>query len=129
MRRASAFTARDNALVIVSLNLGLRFVLELAAVIALGWWGFHAAGGAAAWLLGIGSPVLLILVWALFIAPRAVYPRPAAVRLIVGTVLLEIAVGSLAMVGQAIVAIVLAVVVALNAAALAVTGAADGARR
>jgi hypothetical protein len=53
-------------------NLALAFFLELAALIALGNWGFQA--GAETFtkiLLGVGMPLAAIVIWALFGAPRS----------------------------------------------------------
>jgi hypothetical protein len=61
--------------------LGLRFLLEVAAVIAFAYWGFTTGEGAAAWLLGLGAPLAAIVVWGLFVAPRAVVSLPEGVRL------------------------------------------------
>ncbi len=50
----------------------LLFVLELCAVAGLAWWGFTV--DSASWmrvLLGLVTPAIAILLWALFAAPRA----------------------------------------------------------
>jgi len=57
-------------------NDGLRFVLELYALVALAYWGFHTADGGVQWLLGVGAP--LATVWGLFISPKA--PRRIRTR-------------------------------------------------
>ncbi len=50
----------------------LAFVLELASVAALAWWGFVVGHGALARvLLGFGAPAAFVLVWARWLAPRA----------------------------------------------------------
>ncbi len=108
-----------------TLNLALRFVLELAGIVALAWWGFHAMEGPAAGLLGIGAPVALIVVWSLFVAPRARYPQAAPVRLVAGTATLEATAAALALAGATTAAITLAALVGINAVALALTGAAS----
>mgnify|MGYP002622619668 CR=1 FL=1 len=54
------------------INLGLRFVLELCMLVALGYWGFQLDQG---WLLrivaGLGAPLLAAAVWGLLVAPKA----------------------------------------------------------
>lgn len=57
-------------------NLLLRFLLELSALAALGYWGFHVAGGIAGILLCIGAPLLFAASWGLFAAHKG--PRHAA---------------------------------------------------
>ena len=50
------------------INLGIRFLLELAALASLGLWGWHS-GGSETWLqyiLAIGIPVLAALIWGVF---------------------------------------------------------------
>ena len=48
------------------LNLGLRFVLELCMLVALGIWGFSENV-----VLGIAAPLAAAVVWGLWIAPKA----------------------------------------------------------
>lgn len=44
---------------VIAVNLGVRFLLELCELAALGYWGFQAGGGALVRIgLGIGAPVL-----------------------------------------------------------------------
>jgi hypothetical protein len=68
-------------------NLVLRFLLELSALAATCYWGFAAASGLTQWVLGLGAPALVILVWWLFVSPKAriELPRPArfAIELLV----------------------------------------------
>lgn len=62
-------------------NLGLRFVLEIGALVALAWWGFHVGDSTVADLvLGLGLPLLAVVVWGLFVAPRARFSVPLKVR-------------------------------------------------
>jgi hypothetical protein len=68
-------------------NDGLRFVLELAALTALGYWGFAEHDGVLQWLLGLGAPLLAAVIWGAFVAPKASRPTVDPARL-----LLELAV-------------------------------------
>ena len=53
-------------------NLGIRFILELCALYALGYWGFSYGKGTLLKLaLGIGSPLVLAVVWGAFGSPNA----------------------------------------------------------
>ncbi len=66
------------------LNLGLRFLLELVALVALAWWGFHTGDSTAADLiLGLGLPVLAAVIWGLFVAPKARYPVALKLRAVI----------------------------------------------
>lgn len=55
-----------------NLNLGLRFILELCLLVALGTWGFGLEKSWTARLaIGLGLPLLAATLWGLFVAPRA----------------------------------------------------------
>lgn len=61
--------------VLKALNLLVRFLLELCMLAAVGYWGFKAGSGwAMKIILGIGLPILIAVLWGLFIAPKAIYP-------------------------------------------------------
>jgi hypothetical protein len=48
------------------------FLVELAALFAYGYWGFHIDRG---WILrivlGIGTPMMVAVIWGMFVAPKA----------------------------------------------------------
>ena len=55
-----------------SLNLALRFLLELGALAALAYWGWHTGNTTATQLiLAVGTPLLAATIWGRFIAPKA----------------------------------------------------------
>jgi hypothetical protein len=63
-----------------TLNLALRFFLELAALAALGWFGVHVGDTTLAKVaLGGGLPLAAAVVWGLFVAPKATFDVPAGV--------------------------------------------------
>ena len=62
-------------------NLGLRFLLELAAVVAVAYWGYEAGEGAARWFLAVAAPAVVIVLWGAFVAPKRLIDLPAPVRL------------------------------------------------
>ncbi len=47
-------------------NLGLRFLLELAAIAALAYWGWGVS-----WVVAIAAPAVWIALWATFGSPKA----------------------------------------------------------
>jgi hypothetical protein len=103
-------------------NLGLRFLLELCALIAFGYWGYHVdAGQAVKVALAIGLPLLGALVWGLGASPKAPLVAGPS-RWITQTVVFVAAVLALAAAGQTTLAVVFAVVIALNAALLRMAG-------
>ncbi len=95
-------------------NLALRFLLELVAIVAVGYWGYQAASGPMRLVLAIGAPIVLIALWALVIAPGANNPIPQNVRVLLGSAVLLGAAGLLFVAGQPTAAIVLAILVVLN---------------
>jgi hypothetical protein len=74
-----------------AINLAARFVLELAALAALGLWAWHAGGPVPGLLLPIAAATL----WGLFAAPKATIAAPDAVR--VGTQVLVLGGAALAL--------------------------------
>ena len=59
-------------------NLLLRFLLELAALAALGWYGARTGDSTAAKVaLGAGLPLVAAVLWGLFAAPRSTFDVPA----------------------------------------------------
>ena len=100
-----------------AINLGLAFLLEVAALAALCWWGFHLSGPT--WLnvlLGLGAPVVAAIVWGLFAAPRARFKLSMASTLLVKAAVFGCATAALIGSGQAVLGIVFAVVVVANTA-------------
>jgi hypothetical protein len=71
------------------LNAAVRFLLELCMLTAVGYWGFKTQSS---WLMkilfGIGLPILIAVLWGMFIAPKAVYPLKGASYLTLELVLL-----------------------------------------
>jgi hypothetical protein len=65
-------------------NLGVRFLLEMGALAAFGYWGATLrASGALRGTLAIVIPLAVALLWGLFISPKARYStgRPGQVGL------------------------------------------------
>jgi hypothetical protein len=49
-----------------SFILTIRFLSEIAALVAVGWWGYHVHLA-----LAFALPLIVAVVWGLFVAPRA----------------------------------------------------------
>ena len=71
------------------LNLAVRFLLELAALLVMGYWGWTQHDGLWRWLLTIGLPVVAAVIWGTFAVPNdpsrsgnAPIPTPGTIRLI-----------------------------------------------
>jgi hypothetical protein len=75
--------------IVKSINLLVRFLVELCALAALGYWGFHSGKGIFLKLLcGIGAPLLAAIIWGTFIAPRASVEVPDWLHLLLEIVVL-----------------------------------------
>jgi hypothetical protein len=63
---------KTSKIVAQGINAPLAFLLELAMLAAYGYWGFHVGHAFALQLaLGIGVPVVIVVIWAKWLAPRA----------------------------------------------------------
>jgi hypothetical protein len=101
---------------IKGLNLALRFILELCALVALGYWGFTTGSGALAKIaLGIGTLLVAAVVWGVFVAPRAPVELPGVVVLLLQVLAFRSAAAGLVATGHRTLALVFAVVVVINA--------------
>ncbi len=105
------------------LNQGLRFLLELCVFAAWAAWGAQLGqGGVARIALGFMAALLVIVVWALCVAPRARVTPPLPAWILIQLAIFAIAVTGLAAAGHALLALVLALLLALNSAALFLLG-------
>ena len=72
-----------------ALNLGARFfVVELGGLAAAAYWGWEATSGPGRWYLAVAAPAAFIVVWGLFISPRARFLVSKQVALAIELVLL-----------------------------------------
>jgi Protein of unknown function (DUF2568) len=102
--------------IITSGNLALRFLLELCALVALGYWGFRTGSGLFAKIgLGIGVPLLTIVIWGAFIAPNAAVHVPEPLPFLLGLLILVLAAVALAAAGLPGLAVVFGGIVVINA--------------
>jgi hypothetical protein len=99
-------------------NLVLKFLLEIAAVVSLAYWGAHLGTGAVPVIAAVAAPLLMVLVWAVYAAPRSERRLPMRWRIPLELGIFALAAVALAAAGQPLLAIVLAVIVVVNAALL-----------
>ena len=105
------------------INLTGRFLLELAAIGAVAIWGYQAVGPLPIRIgLAIGAAAGFIAFWSLVVAPRADNAIPADVRVLIGSVVLLLAAGAMAMAGQPTLGLLFAAAVILNTVLLFVLG-------
>ena len=97
-------------------NFTLAFLLELCALVALGYWGVSVGGGLVTkTALGLGAPLFAAVLWGLLAAPRAPVSVPL-VGLGVKFIVFGSAVLALYATGHRTLAIVFAVIVVANGA-------------
>ena len=84
------------------INLALRFLLEIAALISLGYWGWSQHLGVLRPILGIGLPIVAGVVWGVFRMPgdrsasgEAPVPVPGLIRLALELAIFALAVWAL----------------------------------
>jgi hypothetical protein len=82
-------------------NLALRFALELAALAAVGWWGWDAGGP----LLGLAAVGAVVVVWGAFVAPKRRFDLAGPIRLAIELVVWLAAGAALYGVGQTALAV------------------------
>lgn len=100
------------------INLAVRFLLELAALASLAYWGWTQADGGWRYLLAIGLPLLAAVLWGTLAVPGdpsrsggAPVPVPGYVRLILELGLFAFATWALYGAGQATLSLILAGIV------------------
>jgi hypothetical protein len=102
-----------------AVNLAVRFLLELATLAALAYWGFHTGTSLPVdLLLGVGAPLAAAAVWGMFAAPRSDRRLSGAALTAVQLTVLGAGAVALAAAGQTLLAVAFAAVIVVNAALL-----------
>ena len=98
-----------------SLNLALRFLLELAALVAIGYWGSSQHSSIWRFVLGLGLPIVAAVAWATFAVAgdrsrsgKAPMPIPSVLRLLLELPLLGLAMWALYDAGSLVLALIVA---------------------
>ena len=80
-------------------NLAFRFLLEIAALVAYGWWGWMQGGKFSQWFLALLLPLIGAILWGTFAVPndpsrsgKAPIPVPGSLRLLLELVIFAVAV-------------------------------------
>lgn len=101
--------------VLLLANLAIRFLLEVCALLALGYFGFRVGHGLAIrFIIGLGAPLLAATLWALFVAPEASIAAPDALRFAVELAVFGSAAVALYRSGQPKLAIAFTLVATVN---------------
>ena len=103
------------------INLAVRFILEIAALASLAYWGWTQHTGFLRYLLAIGLPLLASVLWGTLAVPgdpsrsgKAPVPVPGIIRLVLELVLFGSAAWCLAESGQAFWANIFSLVVLVH---------------
>lgn len=103
------------------INLGVRFILEIAALVAIGYWGWSLATGVVKYLLAVGLPIAAAAAWGVFRVPgdasasgEAPVPVPGLARLVLEAAFFTLAVWGLYSNGRITLAAILGVVVVIH---------------
>ncbi len=97
-------------------NDGLRFLLELCVLASICYWGFKTGHGALRWVLGLGTPILLAVVWTLSVNPNGSLAVRDPPRLVLELAIFGAGVAALTRAGHSCLALVLGIVVFLHLA-------------
>lgn len=96
-------------------NAAARFVLELCALAALGYWGLRVADTLVLdIILGLGAPLAFAMTWGALIAPKAPYRLPDPQRLMLESTLFGLAAIALVAAGAPELGLALVLAVAVN---------------
>lgn len=96
-------------------NIAVRFLLELLALAALGYWGGTVKFGITVRVtLATALPLVSALFWGAFISPRARVTLPPAVRLLLSLVVFACATGALIDRNQLTLAVLFMTVAVIN---------------
>lgn len=103
------------------LNLALRFLLELAALVAMGFWGWSLTPDWARFLFAAGIPIFAAVVWGVFAVPgdpsrsgRAPMPTPGVLRLAIEIGFFAFAVWALFDLGSTVLGAIFAALVVVH---------------
>jgi hypothetical protein len=101
--------------ILKGINLGVRFLLELSMLAAVGYWGFKThSSWAMKILFGIGLPILIAVIWGYFMAPKSTHRLSGIPFTIMDFVLLGSGAVALYASGQMTLAWVYAVVLVIS---------------
>jgi hypothetical protein len=104
-------------------NLAQRFLLELCALGALGYWGFKTGNAIITKIvLGVGAPLVAAVVWGVFVSPQAPVQLPGLLVLVLQVLVFGSAAAALVATGHRTLALVFAVIVVINAVLMYVWG-------
>lgn len=101
--------------ILKAFNSGLAFLLELAMLAAFSYWGFFGDKSIwVKWTLGIGVPLVAVVIWGYLLAPKSGHRLGVTWGTILSSALFLTAALALYQTGQSTLAIALALIVIIN---------------
>ena len=101
-------------LILQNINLAVRFLLEICALAAVGYWGFQTGNGMMKWVLGIGAPIFLAMIWGVFGSPKAMIVVPTILHFFIEIIVFGIPVLALCAAGKSQLAWIYGICVVIN---------------
>lgn len=99
----------------MKVNLALRFMLEMCGLVAVSYWGFQTGSGfLMKSVLGIGSPLLMAIIWGIFVSPKAPLQVKGFRRVVPELIIFGVVALALYDVGKPSLAIILATLAVVN---------------
>lgn len=89
--------------------LTIRFLCELAMLGALAYWGGATFEGSMAFGACIAAPLAAVVIWGMYVAPKARRPVPLVVRLVIEDALFAVTTVALVAAGKPTLAVVFAI--------------------
>lgn len=97
------------------MNLGVRFFLEIIALVIFGFWGFRFSGSTLVKIiLGVGTPILVATIWGTFGSPKAAFPLSGLSMLLLEIVIFGLSAAALYFTGKQMMAILYGLLVMIN---------------
>ena len=103
------------------INLAIRFLLEVSALLAMGLWGWRQSEGWLRFVLAFGIPLIMAVVWGTFAVPNdpsrsgeALIAVPGILRLVIELAIFAFAIWALYDLEYTRISLILGIIVALH---------------
>lgn len=63
-------------------------VAQFGMLVGLAWWGLLAFSGVMSWVVGLGLPITVLVIWQVFLSPKATQPVPVPAQFVARLLLL-----------------------------------------
>ena len=103
------------------INLAVRFLLEVAALLVVGVWGWRQTDSWFRFVLGLGIPILLAVIWGTFAVPNdpsrsgaAPVVVPGILRLVIELAIFALAIWAIYDLGYSNLSLIMGIIVAMH---------------